>query len=178
MNGISCSSNLSYTRNDDIIENNLDIGSGILVLNVRVSGIDDHLIIHKDIIISGSNLPILPKNDVVDISLLTGTGNSISVSGDYCDEYIPIVALAKPANVFTKIGETYNYRFVSSNNNVTIIPQSGQFSLGSNTTKITSILKLNNEENANVGIRISKSGSDFTNIDYISVICLDKCNPA
>lgn len=177
-NGVSCSSNLSYARNDDIIENNLDIGSGILILNVRVSGIDDHLMINKNIIISGSNLPILPKNNVVDISILTGSGNTISVSGDYCDEYIPIVALAKPANVFTKIGETYNYRFVSSNNNVTIIPQSGQFGLSNNNTKITSILKLNNEENTNIGISISKSGSDFTNIDYISVICLDKCKPA
>jgi hypothetical protein len=175
--GILCSSNLSYIRNSDIIENNLDRGSGILVLNVRVSGIDDNLMINKNITISGSNLPILPKNDIVDISLLTGSGNIISVSGDYCDEYIPIVAIAKPANIFTKIGETYDYTFVSNNSNVTIVPQSGQFSLGSDTTKITSILKLNDEENANIGIRISKSGSDFTNIDYISIICLDKCKP-
>lgn len=176
--GISCSSNLSYIRKGGIIENNLDRGTGILVLNVRVSGIDDNLIINKDIAISGSNLPILPKNDVVDISLLTGSGNTISVSGDYCDEYIPIVALAKPANSFTKIGETYTYNFVSSNNAVTILPQSGQFGLNNNNTKITSMLKLNNQPNTNIGISIAKSGSSFTNIDYISVICLDKCAPA
>lgn len=177
-NSISCSSNLSYVRNGDIIENNLDRGSGILVLNIRVSGIDDHLMINKNVTISGSNLPILPKNDVIDISLLTGSGNTISVSGDYCDEYIPIVAIAKPANIFTKIGEKYDYAFISSNNSITITPQSGQFGLSGDNTKITSILKLNNQKNTNIGIRVSKSGSDFTNIDYISVICLDKCKPA
>lgn len=176
---ITCVSNLDYDiPNDylDIVENIAEQGTGILYLQFNASGTDG---LHISTItqISGTNLPILPKHDIVDISLLTTSGNNIVVSGHLCDQYVPIVAIAKPANAYTKIGETYSYMFEANDPNVTIIPQSGEFSLSSTTTKITSILKLNNSQNTSLSIKISKPDSSFQNVDYINVICLEKCEP-
>ena len=174
-NGINSSYNLDYIpKNNLLVENIAEQGTGTLILQINVSGSNGTNISKKDEII-GTNLPILPRNDVIDISIKTSSGNSIVVSGDLCGQYIPIVAVAKPANAFTKIGETYSYIFTAEDQRVTIIPSYGEFSISSDHTKITAMLSLNGAENTSLNISVSTTESNFANSDYINIICLDKC---
>lgn len=173
--GITCNSNLSFTLSDEKVNGIAEQGTGILDLIVVVSGTSGTIQNNKTI--TATNLPILPREDLVDIKILTpsGTPNSIVVSGNMCDSYIPIVAIAKTGNMHTKLAEEYTYKFYSDNPNVSIIPPSGRFSLADPYTKITSILKLNGTENCTLHIDVSHPTSSRPRTDYVSIVCLDKC---
>jgi len=173
----SVCANLGYDLDSKLIENTWEQGTGVLSLQVNISGINNHLAINNYATITGTNLPILPKNNIVDISFLTVSGNNILTSGLACDQYVPVVAIAKPGTTHTKAGEIYNYIFSASDTRATIVPTSGTFGLHNTATAITTMVKLNGAENTALNITISQPNTDFVNVDYVNIICLDKCEP-
>lgn len=173
--GIVCNSNLTFTLPEEKVVGIAEQGTGLLDLFVTISGTSGTIQNHK--LITSTNLPILPRKDLVDIKILTPTGtpNSIVVSGNMCDSYIPIVAIAKTGNAHTKLAEEYTYVFSSDNPNVSITPISGIFHLANPYTKITSMIKLNGVENCTLNIDVTHRTSGRPRTDYVSIICLDRC---
>jgi hypothetical protein len=175
---IVCDSNLTFNlQNVDPVLSTQERGSGMLDLYITVSG--DNKVIQNNVAINSTNLPIIPPTDIVNVKILTpdDTPNSIVVSDNQCDQYIPIVAIASTGNEHTKLNQKYKYIFSANNPNVSIEPESGIFYLSDPYTKISSVLKLNNEPNCNLSI---KCYSDETSInptyDAVSILCIDSCN--
>lgn len=175
---IVCDSNLTFNlQNVDPVLSTQERGSGMLDLYITVSG--DNKVIQNNVAINSTNLPIIPPTDIVSVKILTPdvTPNSIVVSDNQCDQYIPIVAIASTGNEHTKLNQKYKYIFSTNNHNVSIEPESGIFYLSDPYTKISSVLKLNNEKNCNLSLTCYTDENIINpSYDAVSVLCIDSCD--
>lgn len=121
-------------------------------------------------------LPIVSQKDSASISFLTPSGsNSIEVSGSLCGQYVPLVMSVKNPTV----GKLYNYKLSSSKESiVTLSPSSGLVAFGGGSgsfNRIVSRLDLNGEDNAVVGVTLSRLDASYSVSDFISIKCNKPC---
>jgi len=169
--------NLNYNhleQNELRLYKNMDIYNN---LNIDVSTEDCSLCRDSLRISFNQNLlPTISQFDKAGISFQSPSSHHvINVSGGLCDQYIPLVMNVTDPQP----GKIYSFTLSSNETGVIFMPNSGRVSFGGasgNPNRITSLLALNDAQNAIAKVNLSRIDIPYSVSDYIGVFCMENCD--